>query len=267
MTSLELKERLMRRQTVLGSWITLAHPSIPEIMANAGFDFLVIDMEHSVIELSDAQRLIQSIEAQGIVPFVRIGEINSNLIKRVLDAGACGIIAPLVKNAEDVKKVVQASYYPPKGGRGVGLARAQKYGFGFESYKIRQKDEIIIVALIEHIQAIENLESILEVQDLDATMIGPYDLSGSLGFPGEYDRPEVKSAIKRYEQICNNKKKAMGFHIVKPEAERTAQYIKKGYSFVVVGLDTLYLGLKCQEVMQEIAKTENDETLSALRRT
>lgn len=254
MNFLELKAKLKRREAVLGSWIALGHPSIPEIMANAGFDFLVIDMEHSVIELSDAQKLIQSIEAQGIVPFVRIGEINANLIKRVLDAGAHGIIAPLVKNAEDMKKVVQASYYPPKGERGVGLARAQKYGLDFESYKIKQKNELIIVPLIEHIKAIENLEAILEVEGVDATIIGPYDLSGSLGFPGEFDRPEVKSAIAHYEKICASKKMAMGFHIVQPEVKRAVEYIKKGFSFVAVGLDTLYLGLKCKEIMQEVKK-------------
>lgn len=257
MNSLELKEKLKRRETVLGSWITLAHPAIPEIMANAGFDFLVIDMEHSVIELSDAQILIQSIESLGIVPFVRIGEINSNLIKRVLDAGARGIIVPLVKSPEDIKKAVQASYYPPKGKRGVGLARAQKYGLDFESYKRKQKKEIIIVALIEHIEAIENLETILAVEGIDATIIGPYDLSGSLGFPGEFDRPEVKSAIARYEKICADKKMAMGFHVVQPEVNRAVECMKKGFSFIAIGLDTLYLGLKCREVIQEVKKEKS----------
>ena len=246
---MNLKQKLKNKKTVIGSWITLAHPIIPEIMAGAGFDFLVIEMEHSVISLKDTQVLIQSIQAQGVAPLVRLGENDPNLIKRVMDAGAEGVIIAFVNSAADAKKAVDAVKYPPVGTRGVGLARAQKYGFGFEAYKKWAKDDSLVIALIEHIRAVENLESILSVPGLDGTLIGPYDLSGSLGYPGEFERPEVRKAMDRYESICKKMKKPMGFHVVHPDAAKVLEKKKKGYRFLAVGLDTLYLGTKCREVV------------------
>ncbi|MFX0138842.1 MAG: HpcH/HpaI aldolase/citrate lyase family protein, partial [Candidatus Hodarchaeota archaeon] len=147
----------------IGSWITLNHFSIVEIMADAGFDWLCVDIEHSVIDYFDAEKLIATIQAKGLFPYVRVGENNPRIIKRMLDAGALGIIVPMVNSKEDAVKAVNAVKYPPEGKRGVGLARAQDYGFGFDDYAkdINQKTKVI--AQIEHIKAIQNLENILAV--------------------------------------------------------------------------------------------------------
>ena len=123
------------KKTTIGSWVTLNHFSIVEIMADAGFDWLCVDMEHSVTDYYEAQQLIATIQAKGIKAYVRVGENNTRIIKRVLDAGADGIIVPMVNSKEEAIKAVNAVKYPPIGQRGVGLARAQKYGFGFEDYK------------------------------------------------------------------------------------------------------------------------------------
>ena len=250
--SLLFKEKLAQKKTLLGSWISIGHPSIAEIMADCEFDFLVLDMEHSVIELPDAQNLLQAIEAAGIFSMVRVNCNDPNLIKRVLDVGANGIIVPMIKSKEEAEQAVRAAKYPPKGERGVGLARAQKYGFGFDKYKTRYEKESVVIALIEHYQAIENLEEILNVDGLDGTLIGPYDLSGSIGFPGKFDRPDVKILIDRYEKICKKMKKPLGRHLVHPESKQVLELMKKGYSFLPVGLDALYLGLKCREVLKNI---------------
>ena len=249
---INLKDKLQRREATIGSWITLGHTSIAEIMARAGFDWLVVDMEHSAITLHQAQQLIQIIELCGIIPLVRVGENNPALIKRVMDAGAHGVIVPMVNTKNDAVKAVNAVKYPPVGTRGVGLARAQGYGFEFEKYKNWINKESIIIVQIEHIEAISNLEIILSVEGIDGSIIGPYDLSGSIGKPGNFEDSKVKRAISRYEEVCLKMKKPMGFHIVQPDIEKALQYKKVGYTFIAIGLDTLYLGEKCREILGKI---------------
>ena len=126
----------------IGSWITINNSSIAEIMADAGFDWLCVDMEHSVIDYAEAQQIILAIQSKGLKAFVRVGENNTRIIKRVLDAGADGIIVPSVNSAAEAQKAVDSVKYPPLGKRGVGLARAQSYGFGFESYRDNASKEI-----------------------------------------------------------------------------------------------------------------------------
>jgi len=249
-----IKNNLKRRKLSVGSWIALGHSSIPEIMVSHGFEWLTIDMEHSAITLDVAQLLIQSVESVGCIPLVRVGENDATLIKRVMDAGAHGVIVPMVNSKEDAERAVCAVHYPPAGTRGVGLARAQGYGFRFDEYKKWLCSEVIVIAQIEHIEAIDNLEEILSVKGIDGTIIGPYDLSGSLGYPGEFKRKEVKQAITRYESVCKKLRKPMGYHVVQPDARSAQEYIKRGYTFLAVGVDFLYMGCKCDEVMTKILK-------------
>jgi 2-keto-3-deoxy-L-rhamnonate aldolase RhmA len=247
-----IKQKLKSRKLTVGSWITMGHSSVAEIMSRAGFEWLTVDMEHSALTLHQVQQLVQTIELCGAVPFVRVGENNANLIKRVLDTGAKGVIVPMVNTKGEAEAAVSAAKYPPHGKRGVGLARAQGYGFHFEEYKKWVDEECVVIAQIEHIKAIENLEDILNTRGIDGTIIGPYDLSGSLGYPGFFKKPEVRDAIEHYEQTCRKSKKPMGFHVVQPASGEAAYYIEKGYTFLAVGLDTLYLGTKCREVLGEV---------------
>lgn len=249
-----LKAKLKKRTITIGSWITLAHPSIAEIMVQSGFDWLVVDMEHSAITLSQAHELIRVISLCGVTPLVRIGENDPTLIKKVMDAGSHGVIVPMVNSREDAEKAVNSVKYPPYGRRGVGLSRAQGYGFDFPGYKRWLQKNSIVIVQIEHIDAIHNLEEILGVPGVDGSIIGPYDLSGSLGKPGEFDHPEVKTAIVEYEKCCKKMKKPMGFHIVYPDIRKTNLYITKGYAFLAVGLDSIYLGQKCRETLNGISK-------------
>jgi len=236
------KERLKSNELVLGSWITIGHPIVAEIMVKTGFDWLTIDTEHSAITLDQAQQLIRVIELSGVVPLVRVGENNPYLIKRVMDAGAYGVIVPMVNSKEDAIRAVQAVKYPPWGTRGVGLARAQGYGFEFERYKDWVVKDSVVVVQIEHIDAVDNLEQILKVEGVDASIIGPYDLSASLGYPGEFQRGEVKKALKIYEDICDKLDKPKGIHVVKPCYREVAKYIEKGYKSIAFSTDSLFLG-------------------------
>ena len=241
-------------KTLIGSWVTLNNPSIAEIMADAGFDWLCVDLEHSVIDYAETQQLISTIQSKGIKAFVRVGENNTRIIKRVLDAGVDGIIVPMVSTKKEAQKAIDSVKYPPIGKRGVGLARAQKYGFGFEEYKDDEADNIKLIVQIEHIDAINNLEEILSLDHIDGTFIGPYDLSGSMGKPGKYDDDDVKEVLQRYEDIANKYDKLIGFHVVQPDYNIVNEKIEKGYNFIAFSFDAMFLGTIIRKEIKNIKK-------------
>ncbi len=257
MLSGSLKDALKNKETTIGSWITLAHPAIVEIMAKAGFDWLVVDMEHSAITISEAEELIRVIELCGVVPLVRISSNDSVQIKRVMDAGANGVIVPMVCTKGDAIAAINAVKYPPVGTRGVGLARAQGYGLEFEKYKEWVNKESIVIVQIEHIDAVNNLEEILSTDGVDGFIVGPYDLSGSLGRPGEFEHSDVINALKRVRAISEKMHVASGFHVIPPEYKDVLKKIREGYSFVAFSLDTLFLGNSCKESMIKIKSVVN----------
>ena len=241
-----LKQKLKNNQLTIGTWITLGHPAIAEIMVQSGFDWLTVDMEHSAITMHEAQQLIQTIDLAGCVPLVRVGSNDPNLIKRVMDAGAHGVIVPMVNSASDAEAAVKAVKYPPKGTRGVGLARAQGYGVDFENYKEWVEKESIVIVQIEHIDAVNNIEEILRTEDVDGFIIGPYDLSGSLGIPGEFDDPKVIEALEVVKKAAKKCNIISGFHVVPPEPEQIRDKINEGYRFLAYSLDTLFLAETCR---------------------
>ena len=235
----------------IGSWITIGHSSIAEIMADAGFDWLCIDMEHTVIDYTQAQNLISVIQGKGVLAYVRVGENNNRIIKRVLDAGADGIIVPMVNTKEDAKNAVNAVKYPPDGKRGVGLARAQGYGFAFDEYLKKQK-KIDIIVQIEHIEAIKNLKAILSVRGISGSIIGPYDLSASIDKPGKYEDDNVIEALKEYEKLSLELKMPMGYHIVEPDSDKFLEMRDKGYTILALSFDAMYLGTITRENLEKI---------------
>ena len=232
----------MKKKFSLGSWITLNHPSICEILADSGFDWLCIDLEHSAIDYYETQHLISIIQLKGLKAYVRVGENNNRIIKRVLDAGADGIIVPMVNNTRDVKKAIDSLKYPPLGKRGVGLSRAQNYGFGFENYKKNISDKIELIVQIEHIDAVNNLNDILSMDFVDGSIIGPYDLSASMGKPGNYNDKDVKEVLRKYEDVAKKYNKMIGFHVIEPDYKIVQEKINKGYNFIAFSLDTIFLG-------------------------
>ena len=244
----------MKTNISIGSWVTLNHPSIAEIMSDAGFDWLCVDMEHSVTDYYEAQLLISAIQSKGIKAYVRVGENNARIIKRVLDAGADGIIVPSVNSKEDAIKAVNAVNYPPIGKRGVGLARAQNYGFNFEDYRDGKAKNITLIVQIEHINAIKELEEIINTDGIDGTFIGPYDLSGSIGKPGNWDDEDVKEALAKYEKIAKKYDKLMGFHVVPPDYNLVNDKIDKGYNFIAFGFDAMFLGSIIRKEIKNIKK-------------
>ncbi len=244
----------MNKKVRIGSWITLNHMAIAEIMATAGFEWLCIDIEHSVIDYYALQVMISTIQSKGVKAFVRVGGNDAIILKRVLDAGVDGIICPMVNSKEEAEQLVANCKYPPQGTRGVGLARAQHYGLdqGFEKYKTDKANQVEIIAQIEYIKAIQNLDNILSVEGLDGTFIGPYDLSGSIGKPGLYDEADVQALIATYEQKAKEVDKWMGFHVIQPQHQLIAEKMAKGYNFIAFSIDTLFLGMSCRNELQKL---------------
>jgi len=240
-----LKEKIRNRELTVGSWITLAHPAIPEIMANAGFDWLVVDLEHSVITIQQAEELIRVISLSGATPLVRLTSNNPDQIKRVMDAGSHGVIIPSVNSREEALTAIQSTKYPPKGNRGFGLARAQGYGRKFSEYLGWESDNPIIVVQIEHMEAVNNIDSIFSLDEIDAFIIGPYDLSGSIGVPGELDHPEMNKAMNKIFESAERFKKPGGLHLVEPDPAQLSDAIADGHKFIAYSLDTRMLDHSC----------------------
>jgi 2-dehydro-3-deoxyglucarate aldolase len=249
---MSLKQKLQDGETTIGSWITLGHSAIAEIMARAGFDWLVIDMEHSVIELSEAQEMIQAIDSERIPTIVRLTSNDANLIKRVMDAGAHGIMIPNINSKEDAECAVAATYYPPKGKRGVGLARAQGYGASFQNYRKWLDENAVIIVMIEHINGVHVADEILAVEGVDGYMIGPYDLSSSLGVPGDFEDPRVVEAIKHIREAGVRAGKPGGIHVVDPDLKAIEQRISEGFSFIGYGMDVRILDAISREHLRKI---------------
>lgn len=249
-----LKEKIRAGELTVGSWITLAHPAIAEIMSKAGFDWLTVDLEHSVITIREAEELIRIIALCGVVPLVRLSANDPVQIKRVMDAGAHGIIVPMVNSVEEAIRAVESVSYPPGGKRGVGLARAQGYGGSFERYREWIKKEPVVIVQVEHIKAVENLDAILSTEGVDGFIVGPYDLSGSLGIPGEFEHPLMIEAVNKIENNIKPGSKPAGIHVVEPDIVQFQKYIQAGYRFMAYSLDTRMLDTSCRSALVQIRR-------------
>ena len=232
-----LKGKFSQNDASIGSWITLGNNGIAEIFANAGFDWLVIDLEHSVISIDQAGDLIRTIDACGVHPLVRLTSNDENQIKRILDAGAHGIVVPNINSAQEAKAAVAATRYPPKGCRGVGLARAQRYGPGFQDYLEWQENGLVVLVQIEHRSALDRLDEIFTVDGVDGFIIGPYDLSCSMGIPGEFDHPDFKAAMSNILEASARTGCPPGLHCVEPNVSSLQKAIDDGFKIIAYSVD------------------------------
>jgi 2-dehydro-3-deoxyglucarate aldolase len=236
-----IKQKIRKGEVSIGSWMQISHPGIAEIMAKAGYDWIAVDMEHGAFATSELPDIFRAIELHGSQPFVRLAVGLRKDIKSALDSGATGIIIPMIESAAQVKEIINELHYPPKGIRGVGFSRANLHGGDFETYVSTINDSLTVVAQIEHIKAIKNLDEILAIPELDALMIGPYDLSASMGIVGQFDHPEFVKALNEFKEKCLKAKKTMGFHVVKPEMAQLKLKIKDGFKFLAYSIDGVFL--------------------------
>ncbi len=256
MATTTLRNKINSRTLTLGSWISIGHPTIAEIMAKAGFDWLVVDLEHSVISIDVAGDLIRTIDLCGVAPLVRLTSNDPDQIKRVMDAGAHGIIVPMVNTPEEAARAVAATRYAPRGSRGVGLGRAQGYGVNFRDYLQWQSDGPVVIVMIEHKDAIDQLEEILKVPGVDGLFIGPYDLSCSLGIPGQFEQAGFISAMTRIRETGQRLGCPAGLHIVEPDLQQLEQTIREGYTFIAYSVDIRLLDVSVRQGIAKMKETK-----------
>ena len=247
----KLKESLRRREKLFAAWISYSHPSIAETFAKAGFDFIAIDMEHSTINLSEAQRIIAACQSEEVPCLPRPVSHSNDYIKPLLESGADGILIQMVNTSKDVQNLINNLKFPPIGKRSYGVNRAQGYGFDFNEYITSWNNDSSFIIQVESIEAVENIESLLEFSEVDAVMIGPYDISGSLGVPGELNHKKVISASKKVIDACSKYGKSCGTQLNDPNPKNINNLFEMGYTFAVLGSD-LFILWKWAEQMKQI---------------
>ncbi len=243
------RQQLRDGKLLFGTMVTLPASAAAEVLADLGFDWLFVDGEHGPLETAEMLSILQAVGDKAAC-LVRVPAADETAIKKVLDLGAAGIIAPQVNTAEQAANVVKWSRYAPLGSRGVGLARAHGYGMSFQEYVTTANDSITVVVQAEHKDAVENIEAIVQVQGVDAVLLGPYDLSASLGKMGRIDDPEVIEAIEHITRTCLKANMPLGYFGV--SADAVLPYIDRGYTLIVAGVDTLLLGTAAKKLLGQL---------------
>jgi 2-keto-3-deoxy-L-rhamnonate aldolase RhmA len=237
----KLRKALLQNEVTLGAWIQIGHPAIAEVFARRGFDWICVDLEHGAIDLETMADLFRAIDGFDSVPVARLPLNDPIWIHRSLDAGARGLIVPMVRTAAEAERAVLEAKYPPRGVRGFGYSRANMHGIDFDHYRATANDEIAMVMQIEHKDAIANLEEIAGVEGVDGFLIGPLDLSGSLGIVGQLEHPDMVAALAKYRQVCAQRTLSAGLHIVRPDESNVNAAQKQGYTLIALGTDGVFL--------------------------
>ena len=243
-------DRLKRREPLVGTLLSLPSPEIAEICADAGFDWLFIDLEHGLLDFAAAQRIIQ---AAGSCPcIVRVPMTEPIWVAKALDTGAAGVIFPHVNTAAEAQLAIRAGKYPPAGTRSLGVARAQGHGTRVQDSVDHDNAANVLIPQAEHIDAARNITAILAAPGVDAVFIGPFDLSASLGKPGQIGDPDVQAAVRTIRDACAAARIASGIFVV--DAGSARQAISEGYSLVCVATETLLLSRAASEVVRQVGR-------------
>ncbi|MDR2745239.1 MAG: 2,4-dihydroxyhept-2-ene-1,7-dioic acid aldolase [Desulfovibrio sp.] len=261
MNILDIRALLAEDKATVGTWLQLPSADVAEILARAGYDWVAADMEHASFSRSVLPDIFRAIENGGAAPFARLPEASKTAVKAALEAGAQGLIFPMIESRRQLDAAIDFATYPGQDAwrgegerageyRGVGYCRANAFGRDFDAYLNDRAPEIFLVAQIEHIRAVENLDAILSHPRLDAIMVGPYDLSGSMGLTGRFDHPDFRSAMAAVQAACRRCGVRMGLHIVHPDEGELDRQIKNGARFVAYGVDAVFLWLGAERPLQ-----------------
>ncbi|MFH1613554.1 MAG: aldolase/citrate lyase family protein [Planctomycetota bacterium] len=253
-----LKSKLQAGQICLGTWINFTDPTVAELLTESSFDFFIIDSEHSAMDIESVQLNIMATKGTQVAPMVRVPWNDPVLIKRVLDSGAAGVLVPLVRTANDVRNAISACMYPPRGNRGFGPRRPASYERHFNKYIETANDNIIVWAQIEHIDAVNNIEQIVQVPGLSGVFVGSCDLSGSMGLLGQTSHADVLGAIDKV--IASAKAANIPTGIAGPaKPELANQWLEKGIQFITLGGDQGYLVHASQQAVNGLKKLREEK--------
>jgi 2-keto-3-deoxy-L-rhamnonate aldolase RhmA len=234
--ALRFKDKLKRGGLVHGAWLTVADPAVAEIMAGIGFDYVIFETEHSPWSLESLQTSVMAFNGSETVPIARVPWNDQVTIKRYLDLGIEGILAPMVRTPEEAEALVAACRYPPKGRRGFGPRRASGYYRDIDLYVERANDAIFVMPQIEDIETVEQLDAFTAVPGIDALCIGPNDLSGTAGLLRQIDHPTVSAALDKIMAAG----KALDLPVclgINTPPERQRELVEKGVRMLLVTAD------------------------------
>lgn len=251
-----LKSKLRSKEYTIGSWLMTNSAVVADIMTYNSLDWLVIDHEHTCTEFSHIEGLITQIQKNNAEALVRVAKNDEVFIKKSLDAGANGVIVPMVKTLAEAQAAIDYCFYPPHGKRGVGLYRAQKYSYNFDHYVANHHKEITLILQVEHIDILKDLETISKLDLIDGFIIGPYDFSASMNKPGQFNDPDVVKALGEVEKIITKNNKSLGFHIIQPDPQLVFERRKNGYNFFAFSIDYLFIGNAIREKLKILKSQE-----------
>lgn len=239
---------------MLGAFLNFRSPEVAELMGQCGFDFLILDAEHSSFGPETIQDLVRAIEGTSATPLVRVPEIRPGVVQWALDAGAQGILFPQVRNAQEARTAVSYCLYPPEGTRGLGPGRASDYGVRVREYEAEANQRVLVMIQIENMSAVENLESILDVPGIDLAFLGPGDLSQALGVTGELSHPRVVEVMEKVIQTCAARRIPVGTLALDQSTAELWQ--RRGVNFLTIGSDSFFLAQKSIAALKEFEKLQ-----------
>ena len=240
-------------KTLIGTWLGTENLTFVELAIKLKYHWLAIDLEHTGISIDFCNQVLSLCMNNSIEVYVRIPSHDPAIIKKVLDMGADGIIAPMVETKDELIKLKKSIHYAPDGNRGVGLNRAHGFGLDFNNY-LKKSKELKLIAQIESEIAIKNLDEIIDRDLIHAAIIGPYDLSSSFNTPGKFHTNKMKNSLKLFLKTCKSKNVRSGYHIVSSDPTLVNQKIKEGYSFIAFGVDFIFLQESMKNGLDRIIK-------------
>ena len=249
----QLKEKLRQRERLFAGWVSYSHPSITETFARAGFDFVFIDMEHSTISIEQGQRIIAASQSEGVPCIPRPVSHSNDYLKPLLESGADGLLIQMMETPEQVQALIRDVKYPPLGRRTYGVNRAQAYGFDFEEYIHNWNETSTFMIQIESIIGVDNIEQLLAFDEVDGVMVGPLDIAGSLGVPGQTTHPLVIEASRKVIAACERHGKSCGTQVADATPDTVKALFDLGYNYAILGSD-LFVLWKWAVQMQEMMK-------------
>jgi 2-dehydro-3-deoxyglucarate aldolase len=238
--TIQLREKLSSGLASIGSWMQIANCEVAEIMSLNNFDWISLDLEHGFFNAEKIPNLVRTLELNKVLPFVRIAKNDFSSLRISLESGIIGIIHANVESASQIEQLIKATIYPPNGTRGLGFSRYNSYGEKLHAH-LNRFSKIFNVVMIESDTGVKNLVEIFNVEGIDAVLIGPFDLSLSLGVPGEFDNPLYLEKISYIYKTCNEFSIPCGTHIVDPNLKMLKEEIERGGLFIPYTMDSVLL--------------------------
>ena len=254
-----LTDQLRPGESAVGNWISIGHPAVGELCAR-GFDFVVVDTEHTDMSLETVGNVLRGIDGleENVPALVRVPWNDPVRIKRVLDQGADGVVVPMVETAVEAERAVEATRYPPEGIRGVAPARASNYGRGFGDYFERANDDVVTVVQIESVEGVDNAAEIVSVDGVDAVLVGPGDLSASLGVFGRWESDRFREALATVIDATHEVGCPIGLFATGPDDIH--RWVNAGADFVIAGTDTFYIEVGSDDARTTFEAAVDDAT-------